>query len=184
MLNIYVLLFGGRHKIGNLVKGYLIMMGIIVIGSTMEYVLIGLKYIGIALVLISSFIVVLYVLSERYQHKNYLGKLSSNIIYFILNTKVTRAEDMLKNNKQHYEVCNEIVSLFKSFRPNDAKFTYRQELGRIRLNLNKYKLDYNEEDEVLEPFKNWFCEVEKYYLQSYTEQCPPNLIDSVYENLN
>ena len=35
----------------------------------------------------------------------------------------------------------------------------------------------------LKPFKNWFCDVEKYFLQSYTVE-DPNLIDTVFENLN
>ena len=90
---------------------------------------------------------------------------------------------MLRNNNQHYDVCNEIVFLFKNFRPNDAKFLYRQELGRVSLDLNKYKLNLIEEDEVLKSFKNWFCDVEKYFLQSYTVE-DPNLIHTVFENLN
>lgn len=183
MLPLFMLLFGGHRKVGDMLKGYLIIMGILIIANTLDYIFIGLKYVLIGLVFISSLLVVLYVLSIRYQQKNYLGRISSNIIYFILNTKVTRAKDMLRNNNQHYEVCNEIVFLFKNFRPNDAKFLYRQELGRVSLDLNKYKLNLIEEDEVLKPFKNWFCDVEKYFLQSYTVE-DPNLIDTVFENLN
>ncbi len=183
MLSVFMLLFRGHRKVGDMLKGYLIVMGILIIANTLDYIFIGLKYFAMGLIFISSLFVVLYVLSIRYQQKNYLGRISSNIIYFILNTKVTRAKDMLRNNNQHYEVCNEIVFLFKNFRPNDAKFLYRQELGRFSLDLNKYKLNLIEEEEVLKSFKNWFCDVEKYFLQSYTVE-DPNLIDTVFENLN
>ena len=184
MLNIFILLFGGQQKGKNMVKGYLIMMSIIIICTTMNYILIGLKYVAFAMVLIASLIVMLYVFSVRYQHKNFIGKFSSGIIYYLLNTKVTRAKNMLKSDNQHYAVCDEIMSLFKNFRTNDAEFTYREELKRLRLNLDKYKLDFDEEDEVLEPFKNWFCDTQKYFLQGYKEQDTANLIDSVYYNIN
>ena len=184
MLNIFILLFGGQQKGKNMVKGYLIMMSIIIICTTMNYILIGLKYVAFAMVLIASLIVMLYVFSVRYQHKNFIGKFSSSIIYYILNTKVTRAKDMLKNNNQHHAVCDKIMLLFKNFMPNDAEYTFREELKRLRLNLDKYKLDFDEEDEVLEPFKNWFKETEAYFLQKYTEQDTTNLVNSVYENLN
>ena len=184
MLNIFILLFGGQQKRENLIKGYLIVMGIIIISTTMNYILIGLKYVAFAMVFIASLIVMLYVLSVRYQYKNFIGKLSSSIIYYVLNTKVTRAKDMLKNNNQHHAVCDEIMLLFKNFRPNDAKFTYKEELQYIKLYLEKFKLDFEQEDEVLEPFKNWFCDTEKYFLQRYREQDTANLIDSVYDNLN
>lgn len=184
MLNIFILLFGGKQKRENMIKGYLIMMGIIIICTTMNYILIGLKYVAFAMVFIASLIVMLYVFSVRYQYTNFIGKFSSSIIYYIFNTKITRAKDILKSDNQHHAVCDEIMSLFKNFRPNDAKFTYKEELQRIRLNLVKFKLDFEQEDEVLEPFKNWFCDTEKYFLQNYKEQDTANLIDSVYDNLN
>lgn len=160
------------------------MLGIIIIGTTMSYILIGLKYMACGMVFLSSVFVVLYILSTRYQQKNMLGKFSSSIIYYILNTKVTRAKDVLKNNSQHSSVCDEIMALFKAVRPNDAKFTTR-ELERIRCLLQLFKLDFDEEDEVLAPFKNWFYEVEAYYLQCYSkEQNVSELIHSVYDNLN
>jgi hypothetical protein len=184
MLNIFVLLFGGQQKRENMVKGYLIMMSIIIICTTMNYILIGLKYVAFAMVFITSIIVMLYVLSIRYQQKNLIGRLSSSIIYYILNTKVTRAKDMLKNNTQHHAVCDEIMALFKNFRPNDAKEIYKEELWRIKLRLKRYNLNFEEEEEVLEPFKKWFCNTEKYFIQNYVEPNSTNLIDSIYDNLN
>jgi hypothetical protein len=177
MLNIFILLFRGQHKVGNMLKGYLIMMGIIIICTTMNYILIGLKYVALAMVFIASLIVILYVLSVRYQHKNFIGILSSTIMYYILNTKVTRVKDMFINNNQHHAACEEIIFLFKNIRPNDAKFTFKKELKRLRLNLEKYKLDFDEEDEVLNPFKNWFYNAEKYFLNSYLENKPRRLLN-------
>jgi hypothetical protein len=177
MLNIFILLLRGQHKVGKMLKGYLIMMGIIIIFTTLNYILVGLKYVAFAMVFIASLIVILYVLSVRYQHKNFIGVLSSNIMYYILHTKVSRAKNMLNNNNQHRAACDEIIFLFKNIRPNDAKFTYRQELKRVRLNLEKYKLDFDEEDEVLNPFKNWFYNTEKYFLNSYLEHKSTRLLN-------
>ncbi|GAA4059683.1 hypothetical protein [Flavobacterium chungnamense] len=182
---IFILFLGGQQKIGNLVKGYMIVLGVVLVCTTMDYILVGLKYIALAMVILSSLLVMLYVLSVRYQQNNYLGRISSNIIYFILNTKVTRAKDLLRNNSQHSAVCDEIMALFKAVRPNDAKFTYTRELERIRCLLQQFKLDFDEVDEVLTSFKNWFSEVEAYYIESYSkEQDVSELIDSVYYNLN
>ncbi|MEC4050101.1 hypothetical protein OX284_011720 [Flavobacterium sp. SUN046] len=183
MLNIFVFLFGDQNKVSSMVKGYLILMGIIIISTTMSYILVGLKYVAVAMVFFASLLVMLYVLSVRYKQRNYIGKFSSIIIYYILNTKVTRAKDMVKKNKKHFEACDEIVLLFKNFRPNDAKDFYKEELDRLRLNLNNYNLNFEEEDEVLEPFKKWFTTTEKHFFNNYSNR-NPNLIDQVYDNLN
>lgn len=177
MLNIFILLFRGQHKVGNMFKGYLIMMGIIIICTTMNYAVIGLKHVVLAMVFIASLIVILYALSMRFQHRNFIGILSSNIRDYILYSKASRAKDMLKNINQHRAACDEIIFLFKCIRPNDAKFTYKKELKRLKLNLEKYKLDFDEEDEVLNPFKNWFYDVEKFYLNSYLENKPRRLLN-------
>ena len=75
MLPVFMLLFGGHRKVGDMLKGYLIIMGILIIANTLDYIFIGLKYVLIGLVFISSLLVVLYVLSIRYQQKNYLGRI-------------------------------------------------------------------------------------------------------------
>ena len=177
MLNIFILLFRGQHKVGNMLKGYLIMMGIIIICTIMNYIHIGLKYVAFAMVFIASFIVILYMLSVRYQYKNFIGVFSFNIKDYILYSKTSKAKNILKNIDQHRAACDEIIFLFKNIRPNDAKFTFKKELKRLRLNLEKYKLDFDEEDEVLNPFKNWFYDAEKYYLNSYLENKPRRLLN-------
>ena len=43
MLPVFMLLFGGHRKVGDMLKGYLIIMGILIIANTLDYIFIGLK---------------------------------------------------------------------------------------------------------------------------------------------
>ncbi len=184
MIDINMIAFRAERKVIEMAKGYLILIGITIILTAMDYILIGLKYAAIAMVIIASIIVMLYILSIRYGQRNFIGTLSSAIIYYIFTTKVTRAKDMLKNNEDHYAVCEEIILLLKNFRFNDAKYLYRKELQQTRLRLEKFKLDFDEEDEVIEPFKDWYSQAENHFLQDFNKEDTLKLNESDYDNLN